>query len=1736
MEDDLVIRTLAHLASRTFQTSALLIKFLTLRVIDVVCFILNVLALCTVVRIPAIYYCLHRKLISSGNSTKWIDLWQFLGLLQIGIFIVDLPFMIMALPLIVFFWRAALLLREHGPIVFEREGSQHRSINPWGYTGWRLRQLVWKHFCLLITDFFFIPFSFVLTLSWRSSRFRRLLQEHYASGNELRWKKMIVKEFLILLNEIICFPMIFLLLISWRNRRVRRKVAVEFSGNRNSSLNHLSDVQVLFSITQNDSLWKTFFCEWYIVISESLNFALDMTTLPALSVLLLSWRSLLTWQIFKPWYTENLVFGNEDATHTFNNEKVTRVKIWQQFLNLAVDALYIPPMALVSFSWRTVPFLKSILAIYSMQTVPQQAYNELSLTRQLNSLQEQILSVKFQKTREKVMHHFFGLITDVICIMMFLAIFMASFIFPWRIFYVVSTVWRKFSDKSITEAAVKTCIFEEFLLVIRDIPTTVAGLTIALTVWRVPFLLSEWIRIWFNDRSTVRKGNLLTSIIFEQFTLLLLDILTAPFVLFTILTVWRLKPYMKDIRDSKGSMEEHNWQWFLVSYSGHHIRKAAVIHSFTLVFVDLPCLVLILLNIVIPLRLPAIASSLLNCSNFHQEYPLVVVTESINLLIDLSYIALGSILFFFRPIAVVVNLLEDERHRKARELREIISTVQHLLRKSQKCSDDLDDMVNILVKASLAVDGNMCKFLLSKVVVDYSAEIEQLKVELMSKYVDDNFIYLISKYLFLFDKQGYMMYRRFLIEKFHLKRPSYYARLQNLDMFTAEYSAFKEQLTKTESEILHYAVDRPPLWSDSAGFFLRSRKENHKIIVKTLTTGYFATISIVLLNILLVYRSVPLLLQIFYEPYMIRSKAKKNLSQYWLDLKCLLQILAVVISVYRCPDLVSDLIVDIFYKRSVTAIRRTVAAYPPRVKDDILNCLSIFFRWSTVAYLISSVLFFCFIPLSALMNAGKNFTSNQTKVIGGISIVYVFIVFIPVGIIYDKADNFLIPQHQIFEYLSGVLCALALILSVLAKKPQHLPPVDFVRFNWGLIHVIIHETFQLGQILALLFRLPLVADPSRWYHHFFKTFVFDSNDPKLNLTILNTYFYCWFFISSAPIILEGILKYVPEGRFSNSNFSWQFSLSLLGSVTFVAVPYLGSSYLCSKTEEGNLIWQSTPGEAIWCMTFMIWYLLTSIFFYCRYFNSANPLFDLHYNPIYNSIINIIKLGVIFCTVFLDIGVMTKIGIILVSVGLMIVVTVCFPRLIGYISSLENQQCCNSGLLKGWRLSILVSTVIILLLSLVTEMFPSISSGIMDISMPMVLLLMVIIMSKKSLRHTSQSVNEEHRSAFMTICKEIEVSMREKKRSSSKWNKIRKSWLNLLSVVRLANEMEKQAEQASEDLFQEQDSSELSELETAPPTYDQVGGDNDLPSYHTVNTFEPPPNFRTEKDFIPDLEYLTSPIGTWQPYSASHLVRELSYLGGYCDLTQTITDQKCTGSNILLILERHIHYTALSRSCVQRLTVWRAIVEKSDWHGLVKYATMLKRALTFQYDEPTGVGIVQDLIDDDFLKPLADDSFFPQFVQRESLFEIKLRVHRQGRDTLLSLLPQEISNVFARLISENYPMIHKITETGSEDLQIKCELFKDTKISIVSVSGAGFKMAAGASIELPKTVFFDEITENSVVFRPPYPVASKSFLSANIPMMKTFVDDDGVRIGIGECRGKTVEMDKAIQTLTDLSWK
>ena len=378
-------------------------------------------------------------------------------------------------------------------------------------------------------------------------------------------------------------------------------------------------------------------------------------------------------------------------------------------------------------------------------------------------------------------------------------------------------------------------------------------------------------------------------------------------------------------------------------------------------------------------------------------------------------------------------------------------------------------------------------------------------------------------------------------------------------------------------------------------------------------------------------------------------------------------------------------------------------------------------------------------------------------------------------------------------------------------------------------------------------------------------------------------------------------------------------------------------------------------------------------------------------------------------------------------------------------------------------------------------------------------------------------------------------MREKEKDTLNWRSTRSGWLNLLRAVRLANEQDKQAEQTNEELFEEGEIV-AALTETAPPTYDQVDGDKDLPSYHSVNTFHPPADYNPGTNFIPDMDYLTSPVGIWHPYSASHLVNELSYMSGHCDLTQTITDKKCTGSNVLLLLEKHIHYTALTRTCVQKLVVWRALVSRADWAGLVKYATMLKRALTCQYDTPTQTGIVKDLMEEDFLKPLADDSFFPEFVENANLCEVKLRVHRVGREALLAILPDKISQLFAMLISENFPMIHKIQEDTSSNIhKVTCEFFKAININIQSVPGEGFKMAAGASIQIPKTLVFEKISEECIKFSSPYPLASKSFLSASITMFKTFDIDGIVRIGISDDCGKTAELEKAIQTLTDLSW-
>ena len=198
--DDPVISCLSYVVRKTCITFGKLLEFLGLRLLDTIGLVFNVLAFCTILRIPGLISTLFAK----HEKFKWT--WKYAGILQLLIFIVDIPLLI-SLPLFILCpWRIYLVYT--GAV-------KHKEFQGLSWEGWEIRGRIWKHFILLLFDILSIPFTICLAMSWRCVRCYNLLFS--CDKKEKTIKFIIVCQFLHLLCDIVAIPFVFLLMVSWRS-------------------------------------------------------------------------------------------------------------------------------------------------------------------------------------------------------------------------------------------------------------------------------------------------------------------------------------------------------------------------------------------------------------------------------------------------------------------------------------------------------------------------------------------------------------------------------------------------------------------------------------------------------------------------------------------------------------------------------------------------------------------------------------------------------------------------------------------------------------------------------------------------------------------------------------------------------------------------------------------------------------------------------------------------------------------------------------------------------------------------------------------------------------------------------------------------------------------------------------------------------------------------------------------------------------------------------------------------------------------------------------------------------------------------------------------------------------------------------------------------------------------------------------------------------------------------------
>lgn len=194
-----IVDCIAFIIRKTCWSLYVFFKFLLLRLLDLLGLIFNVAACCTIIRLP--FMIAHFV-----NMHSFAD-WRLYGLIQLIIFITDLPIILMALVVFV------TLIRVYPCCKDLKETWDGWKFYDLYYTGFGIRLVVMQHFFTLFIDVFCIPSAVIVLLSWRSCRF---VSKFKNAENDWKRRKLCFVECAQIFLDIPLLLAFVIVCISWR--------------------------------------------------------------------------------------------------------------------------------------------------------------------------------------------------------------------------------------------------------------------------------------------------------------------------------------------------------------------------------------------------------------------------------------------------------------------------------------------------------------------------------------------------------------------------------------------------------------------------------------------------------------------------------------------------------------------------------------------------------------------------------------------------------------------------------------------------------------------------------------------------------------------------------------------------------------------------------------------------------------------------------------------------------------------------------------------------------------------------------------------------------------------------------------------------------------------------------------------------------------------------------------------------------------------------------------------------------------------------------------------------------------------------------------------------------------------------------------------------------------------------------------------------------------------------------
>ncbi|KAL9966168.1 hypothetical protein ACROYT_G024206 [Oculina patagonica] len=1610
-----IVDCIAYVVQKTCWSLGVFALFVAKRLADLFGLIFNVLACLTIIRLPYM-------VLQFIDMDEWWK-WRCVGFIHFIFFLVDIPFILMALFMILFTGGFILIpvIREIKEEV-DMEDLKSEDHGIYGFAAFQLHAIIGKNFFRLICDILCVPLAIICFFSWRCCIFVKKLRKKDYKWQDFGWRKVCIIQFLQLLVDIPCILIGLLVMITWR---------APFLGKRVKELK------------KDDEKWNWWRFE---VFPEFALIFVDFVCLLLFALAIITWRApFLIYELY----------------HVKKTQWKVREKIAEQVLLIFVD----------------IPCILCVLIVFvTLWRVP-------NFIRDWKSDQ--------WKIRQNCVCQLGMLLIDFGCFLLCVVVIVTI----WRIYPLICDV-RKYYSRPREERSWKIrksiCKNVAFLLV--DIPAIFLCFILLITMFRFPKLLSK----------LIQTGNFFMEFaitVYFEAAMLVVDIFFI--ILFVVLMC--LRPIqswvhlLEDEEHKKNRILRHYMQWVpdILEKRFQARREMEGIFS--------TCL-----------------KNRLQESKLREH--LTVVSEEY--LEELEWIR-GKVRKYeleegFSHLINMVKWWEKKRVNKLLRL--------------YRCE------LNFLLHPNVSThNNNLSKF--RNEMIRYESHVSE-QIRAIEKYT-------IPKVPLWSEECGLKTRTRKETQQALIKcLPSGRFVLSLLILLNLA-------LIYRGPSLLKNLCRR---WYDRRNIVFNSCKEY---------LYDFITICQILLVLIFVYRA----------PFLITDITRDIVfKQSWR---------AVRESVRKYPPMILEDLVEllrcVFSWESVRFLF-TALLFGLLMPADLFLTIMKFLCSKDCAIFMTAILYVIFMAFPFLIPfyiSGKLEPSTLTIVIGAFAIVLLMALVMMVVVLLKNKD----PVHNRQERDEGLLI-----------QPT---PYDYIRFNWTNVHVIVFEIVEFLQLLALVFILSDIPMPGADTLNTASQYLllnFASFNVKLWLTFC--IFVIWFFCCGAPVILESVLEYQPKGSCAK-HVGWTLFLSLFANTMFVTIVESFLTFVACKSNDCPAInttaganyssdclpavlyedpsmecWEgSHKSIALLGLLGLVWYSTTAIIFGTKYGDVEHPNQDLKFSPVYNIFLNFAKALMVGVVVLAQAKPMVVLTILLLANVGAIIFTLVFKRIFGFHLS-------NSLVLVIWRAVTFICGGVAAASALVAKTLND-----PDSMVPLVIFLggclvvvLVAFIVSMYLRNRRTPV-ENQRRTFRQQLLALEAKLVQENYMINSWSKGRAQWKRLVSNVYEAQKADRGVSPSvwshleiptappPPEVMPEAGLSTSAPL-PPPPAYDDLFPN--IMGPYGVPPVPPPPYSERSPDLKTSLPW-TNRRGSHSKTPASNLeAAEQTEPTEFYDIGRAVTpapppyyvadewdtfysppenrdewklwdinSMECNGTNLLLVLEGYIHYSAFSFSFILQLPLWRSAVRACDWTGLLHCLRVLEGSLNGQFNNPTQVDVSLGNVDVPLLELEPDvDTEEPPFYEPESRDPEVIRAQSDGErtravDDVKSV--GEFGEQWAELLDKVLPTKPVIRKwLWDQELgEFHVYLRRPIQGVITEVGPRGIKMARGASIALPKHIK-GRLSGTKITFEKGCePKGKKGPVSVAVAELGIMKIEEKMYVTAQE---KKVPYDKALDSMKTVTWK